>query len=519
MKPIQSLAPRVCPNCHQENTFAVLENRIECRHCGYVLRKPDGQRLTPADETPTPGGPRGGAPLQTTALKPAYQPDQPLRPSYRITHIGEVDKWARAAFDTGQDYVRRENWEEAAKAFMRSVDYQPDFVDAHLWLSRIVTDPVVKRDHLTTVLANQPNHLEAIRELMILDGKLSPQAAKMSEFDEPERRAAGGAVGTQTHNLRCPQCGSNQMAADDLTGLIVCQSCGFSRERPRGGVNEGMLTMALLERRAQPVQWIIGERLLACNSCGAARTIPARKLSDRCPFCGSNHVIERDVLGSFQQPDGLIPFLIDRKQAGDRVQERLGGWAERIKGWFDSNKVERATLEGLYVPYWVFDSMLEVRRTTIRHGSDGRDNRRAVPDDLYRTETIPEMLNNVQVCAVKSPPPLLTRKLGSFDMSKTIPYEASLLASYPAELYSIDFDKASLQAREMISQTMRAKHSITVTSGTQVNISSSVTQMTFQLILMPVWVATLYEEDGDIRAALVNGQTGQVALGKAQKSR
>jgi hypothetical protein len=30
-------------------------------------------------------------------------------------------------------------------------------------------------------------------------------------------------------------------------------------------------------------------------------------------------------------------------------------------------------------------------------------------------------------------------------------------------------------------------------------------------------VATLTEEDGDLRTALVNGQTGRVVLGKAEK--
>ena len=45
-----------------------------------------------------------------------------------------------------------------------------------------------------------------------------------------------------------------------------------------------------------------------------------------------------------------------------------------------------------------------------------------------------------------------------------------------------------------------------------------VRQMSFTLLLMPVWVITLFERDGDVRPALVNGQTGKVALGKAIKA-
>jgi hypothetical protein len=65
---------------------------------------------------------------------------------------------------------------------------------------------------------------------------------------------------------------------------------------------------------------------------------------------------------------------------------------------------------------------------------------------------------------------------------------------------------------------MRARHQQhTDSSEVQVNIFTSVRQMSFRLLLLPVWVAALTEEDGDVRAALVNGQTGQVALGRTEK--
>jgi hypothetical protein len=50
-----------------------------------------------------------------------------------------------------------------------------------------------------------------------------------------------------------------------------------------------------------------------------------------------------------------------------------------------------------------------------------------------------------------------------------------------------------------------------------INVFTSIQQLSFRLVLMPVWIATLVEEDFDVRTALVNGQTGKVVLGKAQK--
>lgn len=515
---IKPLAPRICPACGQENTFTVLEKRIECRHCGYVIRQPDGHPIAPpsparsSTKNPTP---------QNTELetkRPPYEPDQPLKPSYRKTHVGPLDPWASAAFDTGQDHIHRQDWEGAVKAFRRALESQPDFVDAHLWISRIVTDPDLKRDHLTTVLANQPNHLEAVRELMILDGKLAPEAATMDAFQQPEKQAVGGAVGTQTATLRCPTCGSPQLKQDEMTGLLVCDSCGHTMPPPDQRAAEGNLTMALLERRAQPVQWIIGERLLACNSCGSERTIPAQKLSDICPFCGSAHVIQRDVLESFQQPDGLIPFAIKKQQAHELVEDKLGGWMERMKGWFINNMIDRMEVQGVYLPFWMFDATVNVRKTITRKSDQQTGSRYSMtPIPAYQTTEFIDTVYNVPVSGVKSPPPLMTRKIGKYDLGKMIAYEPEMLARYPAEIYTIDFDSASLDARSMVANTLRQKHSALADSNVEVRISPAVQSMSFQLVLLPVWVATIYEKDGDIRPVLVNGQTGNVVLGKAHK--
>ncbi len=496
MSLFQSLAPQTCLQCGTQRSFLILENRVECRVCGYISE---------------------AHPATAPAAKPAISPPTHLRASYRTTHIGEIDRWAHAAFDTGQDYIRQEKWAEAVKAFERAIDNQPDFVDPHLWIAQIVSDPAVKRDHLENVLASQPNHLEAMRELMILDGRLSAQAALMTEFTEPQIVQAGGAVGVETQNIRCPRCDSSDLGTDDVTGLVICNSCGYAQpDTNKQPVGEGNLTIALLEHRAQPVQWVVGEHWLECDSCGAKRTIPTQKLSNRCPFCGSTHVIERDVLGSFQQPDSLIPFRIRPQKAEALVQKRLGGFGERLQSLWDNNQIKETTIEAVFLPYWVFDTIIEVRRTII-HDARSWENQRMLNFQPYQTETLADMMNNVAVCAVDSPPRLLTGRLGDYDMERTIPYQAKLLTKVQTELYSMNFDKASLEARAMVSEVMRSKYQIPQ-SGAQVNIFSSIKQMSFQLVLMPVWIITLYEADGDIRTALVNGQSGRVAIGKPHKN-
>jgi hypothetical protein len=224
-------------------------------------------------------------------------------------------------------------------------------------------------------------------------------------------------------------------------------------------------------------------------------------------------------LGSFSQPDKLIPFTVTRAQAGERIKSQLNSRLAKMRRWVDNTTVERATLEGHFLPYWVFDATIQVRRsviyTEVEQDGSGRYYQR---QQRYETEEFAELMDNILVCAVKSPTKSLTDKLGRYHVGKAITYTPDLITKNPAQIYNIDFDHASLDARAIVSRTMREKYDVLLTGNGRVqSVSASATDMSFQLVLMPVWIATLYEEDGDVRSALVNGQTGAVVFGKSQK--
>src|SRR5204862_1474775 len=114
----------------------------------------------------------------------------------------------------------------------------------------------------------------------------------------------------------------------------------------------------------------------------------------------------------------------------------------------------------------------------------------------------------------------LTRGLGDYHTRDLLDYSPNLLAKYPAQLYTQDFDEAALEARSQISAAMRYKFSrreLAEDEKVTINVFTNIQQMSFRLILAPVWIAHLIEQDKDHRTALVNGQTGQVALGKSEK--
>ncbi len=508
---LKSLIPKTCPHCGEAKSFVIDDARMACGVCGYVLRDADGSVVSPQPER------KKSSPIAEALRR------RNITPTYRITTRGEIERWARVAFDTGIDCVRQEKWDEALKAFRRSLENQKDFLDPHLWIAYISDDPKVKEEHLTTILAYDPTHMEALRELMILRGELD--ASVVDGQNDPHAAAniqqSGGAVSLHTQNVRCSQCGSTEMAVDPISGNTVCDTCGHVEAVSRQQHNIGGLTQALLKRRYKAIVWKTGEHFLECDSCGAKRTIPARKMSDQCPFCGSQHIFERDALDTFQQPDGVVQFGIRREDAMQALEQKLGSWSEKMKGWFANNRVDRVQLTPIFLPFWVFDVALDIRKTTIRDNvgvGNSRDSaQNSTVQSGYETIMIPDGINNVLVCAVDSPAPALTRKLGKFTLSHAVAYSPKLLAKVPAELYSMDFDKASLQARDIVGGIMKEKHGADNIGSTRTNVFSQVKHMNFRLMLLPVWSATILEEDGDLRPALINGQSGEVALGKAQK--
>jgi len=435
-----------------------------------------------------------------------------------LAHTGPILTAAEAAFDSGQDALFDGDRAAARRHFERAIDLQSDFVDAHFWLSELEDDPTRKRDQLSIVLSLMPNHLDAVRRLMVLNGQMSAADAERSVGEPRPAITPLQPLPAKIAAPKCPQCGG-RLTQDEARGRVVCGHCGYEAVLPAPASGSESLAAALLKRRGQAVHWHMGARVMACASCGAAQTVSKQTLSDHCRFCGSPRIALRDALDTFDQPDGLIPFRIAQSQAWDAIQERLNGLAQQLMNLLDSNRVKRYHLDGVYLPFWCFDAIAEIRTTqTTQLALDGGTSSYSVDD----------LMSDVLIAAANSPARHVVQRMARYDLKSVVPYAAEWLAEYPAQLYELEVDKASLDARERVAQHMRTRHnretsdqSMQDSRNRQVNITrvafAGVRSMDYRQLLLPMWIATLFEEDGDQRTALVNGQTGQVTFGETIK--
>lgn len=508
-----------CPNCNAVKPFRLSGGVISCVWCGYVVHPEPAAHEPHDDELEAlfgdPAAADSDAPVAVDEL--LTQRRERYRPSYIIKHKGGVSAYAEAIFSTAMDHVRRKDWDGAIHHLRRAIEVEPEFTDAHLWLGRLLADESERRKHLKTLLAIDMQHGEGLRELMILDGELAA-ADVVDDFTMPEV-AQADTVEAEAQAARCPRCGAPKLTHDpDRPGVLRCGSCGHTLANRKDGAAHNM-ARAMLKKRAQPVVWVVGQRVLHCNGCGAERTLPARQLSESCPFCGSRNVVTQDALGSLTQPDVVVPFHFDEARARELIYESLDGRMERLKAWFSDRRADRVHVEGVYLPYWVFDAAVDVTRSyRVRDDSQYAANPlSAGSHGQIITERFPDAALNVPIPAVSQPPAWMLSRLGKFEMGSALAYSPEIIAQYSAEIYTLDFDAASLEAYAVVGQAMREKHTVNTSTEMTVSVSTIMRPIAFRLALLPVWAASIHERDGDIRPALINGQTGKVVLGKVAK--
>ncbi|MGB7342022.1 MAG: hypothetical protein WBC91_24215 [Phototrophicaceae bacterium] len=495
MTKIKRLAPKLCPDCNMGGTLFIAADRtLTCRMCGYKERK---------------------AKAKTT--QSAHDPRDKWKVTYGTPNTSEVERWAETKYTTGLDYTRQKKYDDALSSFEQAVDMQRDFVDAHIWIARLSLDPKKKNYHYGEVIARMPMNIEAQRELMVIKGDMTREEADRALDMSQERdiRDANTAVEAKMIEIVCSSCGGT-LEASSHQGHVTCIYCGHDEPiKQDRGVAMQSLSSAMILDRGQGATWRVGQYLLHCDNCGSERIITSKNMTSECPFCGSNHVIRADALQSFRQPDGIVPFGVKRKAARLAVDDALDSFSEKIKGIFVNNRVEKIQMSAVYLPFWIFDVSAQINVTKVENTSTTRTTSLTQLQNKTRRDTYHDGLNNVPYCGVESPSHRLTDRLDKFDLESAKDYDPKLLAGYTAEIYSIDYQKASLNVRDEVGERFRFRHGHNPNGNPQVTVSYLIQQMSFRLMMLPVWVATITENDGDVRLGLVHGQTGKAFLGNA----
>jgi predicted RNA-binding Zn-ribbon protein involved in translation (DUF1610 family) len=373
-------------------------------------------------------------------------------------------------------------------------------IDAWYWLSRVTQDRKEKRSHLENILANQPFHLLARRELMILDGKLDA-----NDIIDPNRipvKTENGERKAKIESFTCPNCGGRMVYTPDGTSLTCeyCESRRNNRKDSRGSKlseQDFLLSMATARGHSQLTESISIE----CEACGIQFILAPETLSFTCPHCSSTYVVNDSNVKQTITPGGIVPAKVS-KEAAKAI----------IRRWTLENHVSDTTkdvsLNGVYLPVWWFSFAGQVNyKYYVEDKNHNRNQMQAFQDSH------PVLRENIMVPAEESYERQINWQIANTNPNAIVTYLPEYLADWAAETYQKSIADASLDARQVAFNLEKSEiRAILPMNAEDVSYDSHQMMVdSYKLILLPCWIGTISTLNGDIPYYL-NGDDGNILV-------
>ena len=312
---------------------------------------------------------------------------------------------------------------------------------------------------------------------------------------------------------KCPACGG-VMDFDPATGGLLCPYCGHTQEiETEEGLGEQDFASAEITGNCN---WGAEKKVVICQSCGAESVYDALDVSNECPYCGSNQVMEekgKDTLA----PGGVCPFKIDKKKAGANFKSWIKG--KLFCPSLAKEKAKPDSFKGVYLPYWTFDTQTQstyegqygIDRT--EKTSDGKT--RIVTDWYYTSGDYREFIDDQLVIGTTRHDSAMLSSIEPFDTANNVAYKPEYLSGFIAERYSVglndgwekDQDDIRRHLENQISDKIRCEHNADRVSSLRVR--SAFDDVKYKYLMLPIWLSS-FKYNGKVYNFMVNGQTGRV---------
>jgi DNA-directed RNA polymerase subunit RPC12/RpoP len=325
-----------------------------------------------------------------------------------------------------------------------------------------------------------------------------------------------------TNRFPCEQCGADYRF-DPKNGSLTCSHCGHSqtvREKSAhgGALRELDFKAALAERLPDAEMEVT--RVSTCPNCAAQVEFSNETHALECPFCATPVVADTGESRHIK-PKGVVPFELEERAA----QKAMSDWLGKL--WFAPNGLQAYArkgrrMEGIYVPFWTYDAESQSRYSGARGTTyyvsetvmvDGKRETRQVAKIRWTPVSgrVRRFFDDVLVLASKSLPKRYTDALEPWDLSALAPYQPQFLAGFRAEAYAVDLEQGFHEARAHMDRVIERDVRFDIGGDRQriSDIDTSLSDVTFKHVLLPVWMAA-YKYRGKTYRFVVNGQSGRV---------
>ncbi|NDJ78150.1 MAG: hypothetical protein GYB65_18020, partial [Chloroflexi bacterium] len=173
-------------------------------------------------------------------------------------------------------------------------------------------------------------------------------------------------------------------------------------------------------------------------------------------------------------------------------------------------------LLGVYLPFWAFEGLVSI---TVPY--------MPTTTEIFRPGVF--SVSDTLVCGGEQLPQVVLAEMMPYHLDALVPYDARYLATWPAQLYHLDVIQASITGRAYIKHAARRQSmgydipeaALARTDASDYNPPNTplwraarveIEGLNYRLVLLPVWLITLYLRNGQHLPAAVNGQTGEAII-------
>ena len=309
---------------------------------------------------------------------------------------------------------------------------------------------------------------------------------------------------------------------------LVCPYCGYKKQlvwnedETIEEQNFSTMLKKLAEWRLEKEDEAVdddqsGQQEIHCESCGADVIFVGSLTSTTCPYCSSPLQREDGHKAPKRIPvDGMLPFVITRQ----KTQENLNHWVAGL--WFAPNDFKKQGIkgkfEGVYLPYWTYDSLTFTRYTGQRGddyyvtvGTGKNKSRQRRTRWSYASGSFQRFFDDVLILAAREMNLKLVQELEPWPLQNCVPFRQELLAGLFSRTYEVELEDGFHSAEALIRNRLESdvRHRI---GGDRQRIDSMDVfhdAITFKHLLLPVWLMP-YKYKGKLYQLMVNAATGEV---------
>ena len=337
--------------------------------------------------------------------------------------------------------------------------------------------------------------------------------AEMNDYAEYENAEKTSTL--KETDRKCPACGGT-MDFDPKTGGLHCPFCDYQEaiEKEDTEVKRAEELDFNSAELTGNCDWGVKSKTVTCKSCGAVSIYDALEVANECPYCGSNQVMEANDISTLA-PNGVIPFKLTAKDAGERFTEWLR------KKWFCPSEAKRSAradkFQGIYLPYWTFDANTSTDYTGkygIEREVKNGDDTKTVTDWYNCSGHYDHFIDDALVQASNHHDNQILDMIEPFDTKDNVAYKPEYIAGYAAERYSIGLKDAWERAKRFIARVLlsliedKIMDDHKADSVKDVEMRTTYSNITYKYLMLPIYISS-FSYKGKVYQFMVNGQSGK----------